>query len=256
MNSVLRRLQRPLGPQRILWLITLGWVCITLWAQVGGSVGGVVKDDTGAMIPGAVVTITNTSTSVAQSQKTGSAGNYRAVNLQPAPYEISVTAPGFGMSKTSVTIVVGSDLTLDFLLGVAGVTENVTVTATEGALLIEAAKSQPSSLVEGQQIASLPNLSRNFLVLAQIMPGAAPIPNGRFGPTKFGGVADQRSGYTTIVDGATVDDATWGSPVISLPKPVRCAIRIGHECRGQRRFKIRRRSIPRNGLLFRTGCSP
>ena len=34
--------------------------------------------------------------------------------------------------------------------------------------------------------------------------------------TKFGGVADQRNGYTTIIDGGTVDDATWGSPVINM----------------------------------------
>jgi hypothetical protein len=186
------------------------------WAQVGGDVGGIVKDNSGAAIPGATVTITNTSTNVSVTQKTGAEGNYRAVNLQPAPYEISVEAAGFGNSKKNLTIVVGTDLALDFTLGVAGVSENVTVTAESGALLVEAAKSQPASLVDGQQIADLPNLSRQFLVLAQTMPGAAPIPNGRFGPTKFGGIADQRSGYTTIVDGATIDDATWGSPVINV----------------------------------------
>ena len=48
------------------------------------------------------------------------------------------------------------------------------------------------------------------------MPGAAPTADGRFGPTKFGGIADQRSGYTTIIDGSPVDDATWGSPVINM----------------------------------------
>ena len=207
---------RALRTTRYRWLITVLVCAINLFAQVGGNVGGIVRDNTGAVIPGATVTITNTSTNVAQTQKTGGEGNYRAVNLQPAPYEISVEAPGFGTSKRSVTLGVGADLALDFALGVAGVTENVTVTADAGALLVETSKSQPSSLVDSQQVAELPNLSRNFLVLAQTMPGAAPIPNGRFGPTKFGGIADQRSGYTTIIDGATVDDAIWGSPVINM----------------------------------------
>ena len=53
-------------------------------AQFGASLEGTVTDKSGAVIPGATVTITNTSTNVAQTQKTGGEGNYRAVNLQPA----------------------------------------------------------------------------------------------------------------------------------------------------------------------------
>ena len=55
-------------------------------------------------------------------------------------------------------------------------------------------------------------------MLAQLLPGSGPM-NGtvnRFAVTKFGGVADQRSGYTTIIDGGDVDDAQWGSPTINL----------------------------------------
>jgi hypothetical protein len=85
---------------------------------------------------------------------------------------------------------------------------------------VETAKSQPASVIEKQQLAQLPVLSRQFLVLAQLMPSAAPIANlgvyARFVTTKFGGTADQRNAYTTIIDGATIDDATWGSPVINL----------------------------------------
>ena len=62
------------------------------------------------------------------------------------------------------------------------------------ASLVEVTRSQPSSAVIGEQIASLPVLERNFLSLAQLMPGAAPDqrPN-RFSITKFGGAADQRN---------------------------------------------------------------
>ena len=81
-------------------------------------------------------------------------------------------------------------------------------------------KAQPSSVIVGEQLAALPVLDRNFLVLAQLLPGAAPLTgvNSRFAVTKFGGLADQRNGYTTIIDGGAVDDATWGSPVINMPQ--------------------------------------
>jgi len=200
----------------VLWLMVLSLFCATAWAQVGGNVGGVVTDSTGGVVPGAAVTITNTNnTSLVQTVQTGAEGNYRAVNLQPGTYEVLAEVGGFAPTKKLVQVFVGTDVTVDFTLKMADVAESVTV-AGVSPLLIEVNKSQPSSVIGDEQVQSLPNLSRNFLVLAQLMPGAAPLPTGRFGPTKFGGIADQRSGYTTIIDGSTVDDATWGSPVINM----------------------------------------
>jgi hypothetical protein len=196
--------------------MVLSLFCATAWAQVGGNVGGVVTDSTGGVVPGAAVTITNTNnTSLVQTVQTGAEGNYRAVNLQPGTYEVLAEVGGFAPTKKLVQVFVGTDVTVDFTLKMADVAESVTV-AGVSPLLIEVNKSQPSSVIGDEQVQSLPNLSRNFLVLAQLMPGAAPLPTGRFGPTKFGGIADQRSGYTTIIDGSTVDDATWGSPVINM----------------------------------------
>jgi hypothetical protein len=188
------------------------------WAQGGASVGGLVKDDSGGALPGATVTITNTSTGATQAIPTGPAGNYRGVNLQPGPYQISAELSGFATGKKTVTLNVGADATVDFTLGVASLAESVTVMGESP--LVEVTKAVPSSVVNGEQLANLPVLDRNFLVVAQIMPGAAPMTNlavtSRFAVTKFGGVADQRNGYTTIIDGSTVDDATWGTPVINM----------------------------------------
>ena len=80
------------------------------------------------------------------------------------------------------------------------------------------ARSQPSSVVTKRQVDALPVLERNFLVLAQLLPGSSPITSttNRFAVTKFGGVGDQRSGYTTLIDGGDVDDAQWGSPTINV----------------------------------------
>ena len=84
--------------------------------------------------------------------------------------------------------------------------------------LVEVARSQPSSVVTKRDIDTLPVLERNFLVLAQLLPGSGPINStvNRFATTKFGGVADQRAGYTTLIDGGDIDDTVWGSPTINV----------------------------------------
>jgi hypothetical protein len=187
-------------------------------AQGGASIGGSIKDDSGGALPGATVTITNTSTGAAQTLVAGPSGNYRGVNLPPGPYQVAAELSGFATMRKAITVNVGEESTVDFTLAVAKLTESVTVTGESP--LVEVTKATPSSVVNGEQLANLPVLDRNFLVVAQILPGAAPMTNlavtSRFAVTKFGGVADQRNGYTTIIDGSTVDDATWGTPVINM----------------------------------------
>src|SRR6516225_9487009 len=97
-------------------------------AQVGASVSGTVKDTTGGALPGVTVTITNKANGTSQTQVTGPEGNYRAVNLQPAPYEIIATLSGFAASTRTITLLVGADATIDLTLGVASVSESLTVT--------------------------------------------------------------------------------------------------------------------------------
>lgn len=191
------------------------------YAQIGGAanIAGFISDESGAALPGVTVTITNTATGRAQSLVTGDDGRYRAVALQPGPYEVSAELQGFATLRRALTLVVGADATLDLSLGVATLAETVTVVGE--APLVEATRSQPSSVITGAQLAALPVLSRDFLVLAQLLPGAAPISRQsdtlpRNGTTKFGAVPDQRYAYTTQIDGGDVDDAIWGNPTISL----------------------------------------
>jgi len=208
------------GPFRaarsILAAIVVIAFAASAFAQGGASVGGVITDDSGGALPGVTVTIVNKNNGTSQVFVTGPEGNYRAVNLQPAPYEITAELSGFATTKKAVTLFVGADTTVDITLGVATLAESVTVVGESP--LVEVAKSQPSSVIVGEQLAALPVLDRNFLVLAQLLPGSAPLTgvSSRFAITKFGGLADQRNGYTTVIDGGAVDDATWGSPVINM----------------------------------------
>jgi carboxypeptidase family protein len=202
----------------VRWVLA---ICLVLVAAIGASaqgtganIGGVVTDDTGGALPGVTVTITNTANGTAQVIVTGAQGNYRAVALQAAPYEVKAELSGFGTTKRDITLTVGADLTLDLKLGVAGLQESLTVIGDSP--LVEVAKAAPTSVITADQVQALPVLSRNFLVLAQLLPGAAPYTGYKFAVTKIGGVADQRNGFTTIIDGGDVDDAIWGSPTINM----------------------------------------
>src|SRR5438128_2349518 len=191
------------------------------YAQIGGSanVGGVITDDSGAALPGVTVTVANTATGRAQALVTSGDGRYRAVALTPGPYLIAAELQGFATTRKTIVLVVGAEAELDLTLGVATLSETVTIVGE--APLVESAKSQPSSVITGAQLQGLPVLSRDFLVLAQLLPGAAPISRAsstqpRQGTTKFGAVSDQRYAYTTQIDGGDVDDAIWGNPTINL----------------------------------------
>jgi Carboxypeptidase regulatory-like domain len=203
----------------VRFLAALALLClfvpVAVAQSVGASVGGVIVDDTGAALPGATVKITNKSNGVAQQVVTGVDGRYRAVALQPAPYDITVELQGFATVQRDVVLFVGTDAAIDFKLSVAAVSENLTVSAELS--LVGVVKSQPSSVVEGEQLLALPTITRNFLTLSQLLPGSGPTAGtGKFAFTKFGGVADQRNGYTTLVDGGSVDDTDWGSPTINV----------------------------------------
>jgi len=184
--------------------------------STGASIGGIVVDASGARLADASVTIASVTNGRATSLTTGSSGEYRAVALLPGEYDVTVERAGFARTVRRVTLLVGADATLDVTLPLAGVDVRTDVAAEVP--LVEPARSQPSSTVTKREVETLPVLERNFLVLAQLLPGSGPINStvGRFAVTKFGGPADQRSGYSTLVDGGDVDDAQWGSPTINV----------------------------------------
>jgi len=184
--------------------------------STGASVAGVVSDGTGARLQEATVTITHVLNGRTVIVNTGSDGGYRAVALPPGDYDIAATRNGFSTVTRRVSLPVDADLAVNLTLALAGVAEKMEVRAA--APLVEIARSQPSSVVTKRDIETLPVLERNFLALAQLLPGSGPINSTvvRFATTKFGGVADQRSGYTTLVDGGDIDDTVWGSPTINV----------------------------------------
>ena len=182
--------------------------------STGGNIAGVVTDASGARVTGATITITNVANGRSQTLTVGEQGEFRVVALQPAPYRLLVESPGFVRTERDLVLSVGSEATLEVRLTVAGVRETIAVVPAS----FDTAKFYPSSLVTFDDIRTLPDIGRNFLVLAQLIPGSGPLNTtpGRFATTKFGGAGDQRSGFTTMLDGGDVDDTQWGGPTINV----------------------------------------
>ena len=85
----------------IMLFATLSSVCR---AQFNSSLQGTVEDSSGAAVPTAVVTLTNTDNNVSQKGKADSSGVYRFSSLAPGNYQISAEAPGFSASKVAVVL--------------------------------------------------------------------------------------------------------------------------------------------------------
>src|SRR5580693_5177044 len=90
------------------------------WADVGGKITGVVKDQTDAVIAGATAVAVNTATGVKQTTKTDEQGNYTFPVLPVGQYEIVVSADGFRSSRTrGLTVDINTALTVDVTLEVS-----------------------------------------------------------------------------------------------------------------------------------------
>jgi hypothetical protein len=131
-----------------------------------GSVIGIVTDATGAVVPDAQIKVTNPETGAIRNAVSNSRGEYAVTQLLPASYSLTVTAPGFASAKQKVSVTVGSQNTVNVKLAVAGGTTQVIVAADDFAG-VQLEKPEVSSVLETNQILSLPTLDRNPYNLVQ-----------------------------------------------------------------------------------------
>ncbi|HKQ75399.1 MAG TPA: TonB-dependent receptor [Blastocatellia bacterium] len=159
--------------------VSLLALSLTLWVALGataygqavyGSVFGTVTDSSGAAVPNATVTITNTGTNVSETTKTNESGNYNQTRLNPGTYRIKVEASSF-KSAVIETVVVNVDTssTVNITLQAGQVTEQITITAD--APLLKTDRADVATTFEARQISDLPILDRNFTKFILLTPG-------------------------------------------------------------------------------------
>ena len=137
--------------------------------DVRGSIEGNIKDTSGAVLPGVTVEA-KTAGGVALSTTTDAEGAYRFPSLAPGTYEVTATLASFAPRKVSeVVVALGQIKKVDFALSIAGVQEQVQVTAESP--LVDVKQSARSTNIRMEQIELLPK-GRDFLTLATQAPGA------------------------------------------------------------------------------------
>lgn len=181
-----------------------------------GTVSGIVSDATGALIPGAKVSIKNLDTQVTRTVNTDGAGRYNAPQLAVGNYEVTVEAPGFQtVSRTGIELAVGREAVIKFTMQVGAVAEQITV--AEEAPLIEATSSSVSGLVNQTQMRELPLNARSYEQLATLQPNVYYQRNS-VGTTNTGytpriSAAGMRQIYNAyIVDGVDISDTSNQTP--------------------------------------------
>lgn len=121
-----------------------------------GVISGRVTDSTGAVVPGAPVTVTQIETNTESKSETNNEGVYRVPSLRPGPYKVSVAAPGFKTSvRDGLTLRIGENLGVDVKLEVGAVTESIQV--TNPLPLLETQTSSTGQVMDGAYFYSLPN---------------------------------------------------------------------------------------------------
>ncbi|MBZ5509800.1 MAG: carboxypeptidase-like regulatory domain-containing protein [Acidobacteriia bacterium] len=173
--------------------------CAAAFGQTASGVAaisGVVRDPSGASVPKANVVISSEGRGVIRTLSTNQAGVFTAPSLVPAPgYKVTVTAQGFsGYEVRNLELKVGQNLDLEIRLKVAGRMESIEVTAE--AALVEATKTDASTVVNTQQILGLPINGRRVDNFVLLTPGVTN--DGNFGLLTFRGVAN---GNTFLLDG-------------------------------------------------------
>jgi hypothetical protein len=166
---------------RLFLFTVITLTTLALSAQVvGGSIGGIVTDATGAALHDARVVIHNMDTSAERTLTTGTDGRYIAPSLPAGRYNIVVTASGFGkLQRSGVALTVGQEEKVDASLTVGSVTQTIDVQDVPNAVNIST--QQVSGLVDSRQVKELPLNGRSYDQLLTLNPGTVNYTNQRSG---------------------------------------------------------------------------
>ena len=194
-----------------------------------GQISGSVTDPSGAVIAQATVTLRNTGTNASRTLATDSAGIYNFTNLQPGHYEFAATPTGFAAFKQSILVEVGGIYTINAKMQVSGSSTTVEVT-TDQSLQVNTTSSEVSQVINSQQVAELPSLTRNpydFVELSGNVSAGDSSANGpdgyQNGPTTVRGVGfnlngGRQSGTEVLLDG--MENITVFTDQVAIRVPI------------------------------------
>ncbi len=211
-NKLFSGVRRRLRPARRINLVSLllgalvlsGVTSIAVAQAVNSRVSGIVKDTAGASVPGAKIVLTDTATKDTKEATTGEDGNFTISDVRPGAYTVAVEATGFKkLNVTNVTVHVDTPVLLNSLtLEAGGITETVSVTASDAQSLIRSEDAKLSTTVDVKQVQDLPLNGRNPINLAGGMAGVNTNTN-----TRGAVINGMRGSFSNITwDGIEIND--------------------------------------------------
>ena len=159
----------------LLLAVSLAIAAAPIQAQVlYGSIVGAVEDPSGASVPGATVTITNTQTAATRESKADDQGRYTLVSLLPGTYSLAVSAPGFRtITRTGIAVTINTVTRVDTRLEVGQISDKITVESTAAALQTD--RSDTRAELGSKAVVELPLPGyRNYQSLINLVPGSTP----------------------------------------------------------------------------------
>jgi hypothetical protein len=180
--------------------------------ETTSAIVGQVSDATGAVVPGASITITNQENGLKRNAKTDDAGRFNFPQLKPGAYAVNVEAPGFQPKQDNIVSGLGQKQTVDFTLKVAQSDQSVEVTSE--APLINTATANTTTTLSTKALEDLPNPGGDLTYPLQFSAGALINTAGSgndfvgssngYGNVEFNGLPALSNGY--IVDGLETND--------------------------------------------------
>ncbi len=172
--------------------------------ETTGSIAGTVHDSSGAIVPGAAITVKSSQGGASRTLVTDAAGRYSVATLPVGMYEVDVEKSGFRKAiYNEVTLSVDDHLVVDATLNVGSVSEVETVTAAVP--LLENDNAMLSGLVDSKKVLDLPLSSRNFAQLINLQAGVSLNGNGNQGSGQSVNGA-RGTGNNFLLDGGDLND--------------------------------------------------
>ena len=203
--------------KKFCWGLLLGCLLIVGTLAFGQSAStslrGVVKDPSGALIPGAQVALSDKATGKTFATESNSAGFYIFAQIPPAHYAITATAQGFSRQTKLAELLVNQPATIDFALSLEG--SSVTVDVSTTAQTLNTADASIGNAVGNTTIEALPMEGRDPVALLTLQPGVLFLGNPQENnttDTRSGSVAGGRSDQGNItLDGMDDNDQVAGT---------------------------------------------
>src|SRR6266481_5070198 len=192
-------------------------LCLPLFSQgSSGRILGTVTDQSGGVVAGATVTITDTERGVTKTLVTNEPGEYNAPTLNPGTYKVRVEAKGFKtVERQNVILEVGREVRVDVSLQPGSVAETMTI--TESIPLVETTNAVLGGTLNNADINDMPLNGRNYQNLLALRPGVTVQPGGGPWTQSSNNVRPDESGW--MVDGVINANFYVARPIANMPSP-------------------------------------